>query len=182
VAKRKRYFDNEYVINGDTTTIYIINRNGMIKECLISTIDLPKLIELNQCWYSYWGRTTKSYYFQTILKIKKDGKIKTTTLDLHRFLLCTDEYVDHINHNTLDNRRENLRVATSSQNCRNRKSRNINNKTGYRNVSFDGKRYIVQLQIDGKNKCLGKFDDVHEAGKFAEQKRNEVYGEFAGSS
>jgi hypothetical protein len=39
----------------------------------------------------------------------------------------------------------------------------------------------VQLQIDGKNTKIAAFDDVHEAGKYAEEKRKEIYGAFAGN-
>ena len=39
---------------------------------------------------------------------------------------------------------------------------------------------MVQLQINRKNKILGYFDDVHEAGRFAEEMRQKYYGEFKG--
>ena len=38
------------------------------------------------------------------------------------------------------------------------------------------------MQINKKNTLLGTFDDVHEAGRFAEEKRKELYGEFSGKS
>jgi hypothetical protein len=53
---------------------------------------------------------------------------------------------------------------------------------GYRNVSLIKGKWVVQLQIDGKNTKLGSFDDVHEAGKFAEEMRQKYYGEFAGKN
>ena len=59
----------------------------------------------------------------------------------------------------------------------NRRKINKNNTSGYRNVSFDGRgNPIVQLQDEnGKNQVWRGFKDVHEAGKFAEQKRIEIY-------
>jgi hypothetical protein len=36
--------------------------------------------------------------------------------------------------------------------------------------------------INGKNTVLGKFSDVHEAGKFAEEMRQKHYGDYAGES
>jgi len=92
--------------------------------------------------------------------------------------------VDHINHNTLDNRKSNLREITTSENTRNRKSKNTNNTSGYRNVCWDKQRdkWMVQLHLEGKNKRLGYFDDVHEAGEYAEKMRKKYYGEFAGKS
>lgn len=96
---------------------------------------------------------------------------------------CPDyKRVDHINHNTLDDRKSNLRIITSGSNSMNRKGRNSNNKSGYRNVSWHKSinKWVVQLQIDGKNRVLGQFDDVHEAGRFAKEMRIKYYGEFAG--
>lgn len=42
----------------------------------------------------------------------------------------------------------------------------------------------MQLQVDGKNTCLGRFayEDLDKAGKFAEEMRQKYYGEFAGVS
>ena len=95
-----------------------------------------------------------------------------------------NEWIDHINHKPRDNRKENLRPISISDNSRNRKTRNRNNKSGYRNVCWDGKRWIVQLQVEGKNKVLGRFkeEELEEAGKFAEQMREKYYGAFAGGN
>lgn len=88
--------------------------------------------------------------------------------------------VDHRNYDTLDNRKENLRIVQSQANTRNRSGRNSNNKSGYRNVCLVKGKWIVQLQINGRNTKLGSFDDVHKAGAFAKEMRNKYYGEFAG--
>lgn len=107
----------------------------------------------------------KSYYLHVILADIKNGGD-----------------VDHINHNTLDNRKSNLREITTSQNLRNRKSKNINNKSGYRNVCLINGKWCVQLMINGKNNRLAYFDNVDEAGEYAEKMRKKYYGEFAGKS
>lgn len=90
--------------------------------------------------------------------------------------------VDHKVRNGLDNRKDNLRITQRDTNEQNRKSKNINNTSGYRNVSYDKStnKYLVQLQIDGKNKCLGRFDDIEEAGKYAKEMREKYYGEYKG--
>lgn len=67
-----------------------------------------------------------------------------------------------------------------SENSRNRKGPNRNGKSGYRNVSWIDGKWCVQLQVDGKNTCFGKYDDVHEAGRRAEEVRKQIYGEHAG--
>jgi hypothetical protein len=96
--------------------------------------------------------------------------------------ITNKEYGDHYNHDTLDNREENLRPSSNSNNNKHRKGANSNNKSGYRNVCFVEGKWIVQLQINGKNTRLGSFDDVHEAGKFAEEMRKQYYGEYAGGN
>jgi len=88
--------------------------------------------------------------------------------------------VDHINTNPLDNRRDNLRIATTQQNCKN-KNKYKNNTSGFKGVSFHKKaqKYRARIQIDGKNTPLGYFataEGAHEAYKQAAIQHN---GEFA---
>lgn len=117
------------------------------------------------------------------------GKTNMNTF-LNVFILNPDGNpeicVDHIHHDTLDNRKVNLRSTETIYNTKNRKSRNSNNTTGYRNViynkTYKKKPYHVQLQVNGKNKVLGRFDDVDEAGEFAKQMREKYYGEFKGKN
>ena len=90
--------------------------------------------------------------------------------------------VDHINHDTMDNRKENLRVIKPTYNSYNRSGPNKNSKSGYRNVALVDGRWCVQLQIDGVNRRLGIFDDVDEAGAFAATLREKYYGVYAGVS
>lgn len=102
---------------------------------------------------------------------------------LHQFVVdANGRFVDHKNSDTLNNRKSNLRIVIDSNNSKNRKSKNSNNTSGYRNVSWSKScnKWIVQMQINKKNTVLGKFDNVHEAGRFAEEMRKKYYGEFAG--
>jgi hypothetical protein len=93
-----------------------------------------------------------------------------------------NQIIDHKNHNTLDNRKDNLRLVNRSKNAKHRNGKNKNNKSGYRNVFWNKakNKWEVHLQIDKKGKLLGSFKDVHEAGKFAEEMREKYYGKFKG--
>lgn len=85
---------------------------------------------------------------------------------LHRYIMnCPKgKYVDHINHNTLDNRKENLRITTNANNLRNGEIR-VNNKTGVKGVYFDNKRnkYVANIKVNYKGIFLGRFDTLEEA-------------------
>lgn len=84
---------------------------------------------------------------------------------MHRFIMRNESsylVTDHINHDVNDNRKSNLRICTPSLNLRNKKIRQ-NNKTGYCNIYRDGKRYILQTRIDGKNRTLGRYDSIIDA-------------------
>jgi hypothetical protein len=77
---------------------------------------------------------------------------------LHRFLLDAPKgmQVDHINHDTLDNRRSNLRIVTTNQqNNENRNGAHKNSKTGIRGVTIhkckpSGLMYSANVQVKGK--------------------------------
>lgn len=175
---------NDYKICGETTIIYLKRRTGEVLECLIDTEDLDRIKNLNLHWYSMFENHTKSYYSRATKYLGKiDGKYRNKIHFMNKEIMREFElFVDHINHNTLDNRKENLRVVENKENTKHRKGANSNNSIGYRNVSCINDKYVVQIQVNGKNTVVGKFNDVKEAGEFAEKMRMEHYGEFAGNS
>jgi hypothetical protein len=78
---------------------------------------------------------------------------------------CSDLVVDHINHNTLDNTRINLRAVTRRQNSHNQIKPHANNKSGYIGVSRHRNVYIAQVN-DGKRKIyLGSYSTPEEASQ-----------------
>lgn len=185
---RSRGFSNDYKIDGDITYIYIVTRKQEKFTTMIDTEDLPKLIEADLGWHIRYDKNTRDYYVRSIKISYDENNNKTTeTILLHNFLsdnICKyKENMHHKNHNTLDNRKENLEVISIIENSRHRKGRNCNNKSGYRNVAYISREkhpYWVQLMVEGKNTVLGKFDDVDEAGAYAEEMRKKYYGKYAG--
>ena len=94
-------------------------------------------------------------------------RVKRKTISLHRYIMNNpDGVVDHINHNTLDNRKENLRVTSNANNLRNGTLRN-NNKTGIKGVHFDKSRnkYHASIKVNYKSIYLGRYDSLEEAEK-----------------
>jgi hypothetical protein len=79
---------------------------------------------------------------------------------MHRIILNAPKgiQVDHINGDGLDNRRENLRLATNAQNGRNRKAQK-NNTSGFKGVTYSHqeKHWRAQIMANGRNIYLGYF-------------------------
>ena len=94
-------------------------------------------------------------------------RVNKKNIYLHRYIMNNPSgIVDHINNNTLDNRKSNLRVTTNANNLRNGTIR-INNKTGVKGVSFDKSRnkYVAKIKVNYKTIFLGRFKTLEEAKK-----------------
>lgn len=114
-------FINKYHIEGDVAYLEVGDQVTMI-----DVADLEKALEMR--WYVS-PHMMGGYYVVS----HPNG----TTVYLHRYLLDAPrgKYVDHINHNTLDNRRSNLRIVTNQENNANRNGAYTTSKTGVRGVS-----------------------------------------------
>lgn len=94
--------------------------------------------------------------------------------------LVKGEVVDHINHDTLDNRRSNLRVITQLQNAYNATMRTTN-AIGYKGVFLHKQvnKWRAVIKVNGKRKHLGCFDSVIDAAIAYDRACYELHGEFA---
>lgn len=90
------------------------------------------------------------------------------------------EQVDHINGFGLDNRRENLRLATAAENGRNRK-KSKNNTSGYKGVHWDKhhRKWRAKIMINGRRLHLGHFADPADAARAYDNAAVLYYGDFA---
>ena len=73
--------------------------------------------------------------------------------------------IDHIDHNRENNRIANLRDVSRSSNLENQIKPKSNNSTGYLGVSFykERKKFAAQIQIKGKKKLIGYFENAQDA-------------------
>lgn len=71
--------------------------------------------------------------------------------------------IDHINQIRTDNRIENLRIATKSENCQNRIYKNSRSK--YSGVSKSANKWRAVINVNGKNEPIGYFENELDAAK-----------------
>jgi hypothetical protein len=145
------------------TALILLNNGGV---SLVDQDDLPELKQHR--WFGYLGGSGR-YYASTMI----DGR----RVYLHRLLMAppSDMEVDHINGDSLDNRRANLRTVTHQDNQRNRRAGY--GRTGIRNVyrTSDG-FYEVKLNPKGGAIRAGRFRSLGDAERAAEQLRLAHFG------
>ena len=99
------------------------------------------------------------------------------------WLYCFDEFpngiIDHIDGNRTNNRLDNLREATNTENLYNSKIRS-DNTTGYKGVSIDKRsnRYRAYITINKKVKSLGYYATALEASEAYVKAAKELHKEF----
>ena len=89
-----------------------------------------------------------------------------------------NKVVDHINLDTLDNRKSNLRVCSRSENLRN-KSRYSNNKSGYKGVAKRKNGYYSYIRKNNKRFHLGVFKTAKGAAEKYDAIAIQKFGKFA---
>lgn len=99
---------------------------------------------------------------------------------LHRFIMNAPVgmVVDHIDHNPLNNRKNNLRVCTNSENSRNRVLTNF--ESGCNGVCKNNRkdRWVATISVNGESKNLGSFENIDDAIKARKAAEEKYYGEF----
>lgn len=119
----------------------------------------------------------------SILKRPHTNYLYATTIPqviLHRVIMGAKkgEFVDHINHNGLDCRRSNMRIATATQNQGNRRKPK-GTASNYKGIYRDNKKWAAQVCFMGKKRCLGTFLTQEEAARAYDVAARELFGEFA---
>jgi hypothetical protein len=101
---------------------------------------------------------------------------------LHREIMkaVPGQMVDHINGDTLDNRRVNLRICDNTQNQRNSRL-GKNNTSGYKGAGWHKihKKWVGRIKVNNKLIHLGYFNTVIEAAKAYDEAAIKYFGEFA---
>ena len=140
------------------------------KFALVDAEDYYRLSKFN--WFATFSG--KTFY--------AGRKLAGGTINMHRVIMAAPEglFVDHIDHNGLNNRRSNLRLCTYKQNnCNTLPRKGCSSK--YKGVSYskDKKRFRVCIQHNKKSYFLGYFKDEIAAAKAYDKAAKKYFGEYA---
>lgn len=170
LAIKRNKKSNIYNLSGEYGIGYTSNTNNEFYFDL-EDYDLIK----DYCWY-----LDNSGYIRT--NIRDDKTNKATSIQIQRLIMNYPDglYVDHINHNKRDNRKENLRVVTNQQNSMNHKIRS-GNKSGVSGVTFSKQRnkWRAFITVDYKNVNLGYYDNFEDAVTARKTAEDKYFGEFS---
>jgi hypothetical protein len=128
-------------------------------------------------WMAQYNIHTNSYYASRKITINHK---KETVMMAREIMNCCDKnkLIDHKNRNTLDNRKENLRECTYSENninCGIKK----NNTSGFKGVNKHANKWRAYIKYNNKQIHLGTFENIIEAALAYNKKAIELFGEFA---
>lgn len=147
------------------------------QSAIVDTVDHAWLSAWN--WCARWCQNTRSFY--AVRNDPGETTRQKTIYMAREVLKCgPGEQPDHCNHDTLDNRRRNLRSATQTQNVRNRRIRR-SNSSGFIGVSWQPlmKQWIARIAHDGTQINLGYFSSREDAARAYNEAAKIFHGEFA---
>lgn len=170
----RKKIKNEYINKGEYTELNIIGSIHGDKTVFIDNDDIEKIKEYNWTINKY-SKCKKVYYYA----VAKGGIL------LHRYIMNANNgrktTVDHINNNTLDNRKFNLQICTHEENLRKQKAC-INNEIGvkgviwypYRNIN----KWMAHIGVNHKRITLGYFNTIEEAIRARKLAEIKYFGEI----
>lgn len=123
---------------------------------LVDDEDYAKVNQYN--WHAEYNKGTKSFYASTTDNSKK------RSIQMH-CLIMGSTYVDHIDHDTLNNQKDNLRNCNHSQNGANRQKQAKKTSSQYKGVYWNktNKKWVAHIRVDYTLIYLGSFNSEQEA-------------------
>lgn len=155
-------------INDNVVAIEIRYKNTVLL-CYINKIDLSKVASIKGTWHINRGKSGHIDGVRTKIQVNKIRK----QIWLHNFIfnkLDSNNIIDHIDHNTLNNVRTNLREVSKEQNAQNI-STTLKSSTTHRNVTIDGDKYRVRI---GRH-SFGRYNTLEETVEVAKRERKNIF-------
>jgi hypothetical protein len=153
-----------------------MSKNIKLSKGLNTIVDDDDYEMLSQfSWYAHDGG--KNTYAAT--------RILGDIIYMHQMILSsdkTDEYpfVDHINNNTLDNRKENLRPSNSRENSSNRSKTERETSSKFKGVTrINNNKWKAHIGINDKDFHIGYFKTENDAAKAYNREAKEIFGDKA---
>ena len=126
-------------------------------------------------WYACWYKQTRQFRAVRSRRVNGKGQIILMHRQISGFPDC---YVDHVNGNSLDNRRSNLRPCTAAQNQCNR-TRAANNLSGFKGVDRFQDKWRAKIALNAKTYHLGLYSSPIEAACAYDGAARVLHGRFA---
>src|SRR3990167_9441496 len=143
------------------------------KSAIVDNEDYGKLA--SHKWYAL--KSGRGYLY-AVRDTRKGGKLKR--FYMHREVINPKRgmFVDHSNHDGLDNRKGNLRICTNAENCRNQRA-SKSNATGLKGIHWHKRDMCWQagIRTDGRNIYLGSFGGKKDAAYAYNVAAKKYFGE-----
>lgn len=172
-----KYKQEIIVVNDEYATMHIVSKKFGEFDVFFDIEDIEKISDYKWCIGGF-GNTKSKCDYKKFYCVSNEGKL------MHRYLMNPkrNEFVDHIDHNGLNNRRNNIRICSFSENRKNNPMYKNNQyghigvcKYHYHNVN----KWMAHIMVNRKKKTLGYFDTYEDACKAREEAELKYYGEFA---
>lgn len=164
-------------VSGITTNNYEFSNDGYVigytyntnKQFIFDADDYEKVSKY------HWYEESNGY-------IRSSSKKKENRFHIHRLIMgfpCNMN-IDHINHNTFDNRKSNLRIVTVSQNAMNHVlgAKNTSGTTGVVWVKSRN-NWKAEIKLNGETIYLGSFDKFDDAERVRKEAEEKYFGEYS---
>lgn len=171
IEMSKKYNEFSNKLSDEYGDYYIGWTSNTHKEFYIDADDYEKV--RYHCWYEIYNKD-KTYSYPM-------SHIDNKNIKLHQFIV--GKYVDHIDRNPFNNRKNNLRKCTHQENCWNRRA-HIDGSSGFAGVCWDEKtlKWRAYITINNKQKSLGYFVNKDDAVRARLKAEIEYFGEFSPQS
>jgi hypothetical protein len=145
---------------------------------LVDDEDFERLSQFS--WHAEWMKNSRSW--RAVRNSSRDTSGRHRPILMHREVLNAKpgEFVDHRFHNTLDNRKSELRKCTKSQNAMNQRLL-PRSTSGFKGVTWarNEQKWAARVKLHGKTQHQGYFLTALDAARAYDKAAIMLFGDFA---